>query len=1174
MISLRKTTKVLLSILLASVIAQEASANVEALVSLKQPGAAGKRDMQLILQDKRVKSSRGIYTAREQKILAGLKLESYGEARVITLDNNSDFKALALRARREKMAVRVEANQLEVQISSVAEPLEYLQWAYGNKGEPQSIELDHRTTNYVPGKAGEDMRLPDGFPAKQEKAKIVAVLDTGVDHTHPELAPMLVRNETECALLEKFKACVKEKGGDDKARQSCEETWYNHPEADQDKNGYPLDCSGWSLLGGKNKADILGRPDFDDNQEGHGTHVAGIIAARTGNNEGVRGVARNVKILPVQVVGDAPSAPLKPQSVGAPAGPNQPPEPGDSNPKERNRRRPVSLAEIVARGVIYALQSKADVINFSMGWPNASDSEYMRSLLKEAQARGAVIVASAGNDSTQALISPCAYPGVVCVGAHGPDGALAHFSNYGVGVDLAAPGVNILSTWPIAKRPIRYRQGRGYEYMFGTSQATPYVSGVVAEFLAAGMSADEAYARLILGARPHTEPLAFITANPHELDEAKTQAAKSRQDQDRNFTLAGNMDVSGALAVKPQPLIVPAGKDRMPIYWDRRTSDLRFSFFLKNYWQSAPAGTQVTAKVVGADKPGAIRPRLDSLSSEKTGAWAAGEVRKFNAELRIVDSADPSKSRIPSEIDLDVTVSIPGGSTRTFLARAEVIVPIDEKNIPAEAQEIPFPTLPKPQGPTSSAYLMLVYEKLDADGIYNDFLHFMYNPDEITIQLIRQDRTGDTLRAPYKLGRKIIISEIPGNPERLLEKIRARIDLDGDGVSEYVVGLMEDNRQEEKPGPSPITFYYFSNDFKLLSKQTYTSKMAQFPFHSEGSNLVGWMRNKTRKVPVWIGAGKDPYKKFTRLERWENFNKDNEKKDIRFYYLDEESKLQAVDKYKDDEGKEYRLADLLRPTEQQVKEGRVPVLLAKDSGTQRKPSYIYDFAMAEMYEGKVTNFRKVNFFQQGGIPYRSLLDTRTDAVRSLDYTGERYLGTYWFSTGRIGEQRLSVLNSTDQKFSDFSFPAIRGRADASLWVRGTFASKYGISAWVLTNSELQFHDHNGESVYRSLERYTFYEDNYTSTNQYPLVVADTRLDVKLPAIYTTEISQLVRGIRVTIPVYDANGKVVELANPARLRFKSSDDCKPLNAPVWAGADKPFYFDYQCETKLVRIPLVY
>ena len=82
-------------------------------------------------------------------------------------------------------------------IAMAAEPLGKLQWVLKNTGENKSLELDHITTYRVQGRAGEDLKIPASLK-KSPKKVIVAILDTGIDHTHPDLKNVLVRKDSEC----------------------------------------------------------------------------------------------------------------------------------------------------------------------------------------------------------------------------------------------------------------------------------------------------------------------------------------------------------------------------------------------------------------------------------------------------------------------------------------------------------------------------------------------------------------------------------------------------------------------------------------------------------------------------------------------------------------------------------------------------------------------------------------------------------------------------------------------------------------------------------------------------------------------------------------------------------------------------------------------------------------
>lgn len=174
----------------------------------------------------------------------------------------------------------------------------------------------------------------------------------------------------------------------------------------------------------------------DDN--GHGTHVAGIIAA-INNQIGVVGVAPRAKLYAVKVLGA--------NGTGW-------------------------LSDIID-GLGWCVRSGMQVINMSLG--SSSSNTSFAEAIDAVYRAGIVQVAAAGNEGSSQVSYPAAYDQVIAVSATDSNDQLASFSNYGPQIDLAAPGVNILSTW----------KGGGYAYASGTSMAAPHVTGVVALRLAA-----------------------------------------------------------------------------------------------------------------------------------------------------------------------------------------------------------------------------------------------------------------------------------------------------------------------------------------------------------------------------------------------------------------------------------------------------------------------------------------------------------------------------------------------------------------------------------------------------------------------------------------------------------------------------------------------------------------
>ncbi|WP_077489450.1 S8 family serine peptidase [Sinomonas mesophila] len=180
---------------------------------------------------------------------------------------------------------------------------------------------------------------------------------------------------------------------------------------------------------------------------GHGTHVAGIVAATADNTVGVAGVCPGCTILDGKVLNDAGSG----------------------------------SASSIARGIDWAVAQGAKVINMSLGMRVSSST--LEIAVNNAWKQGAVIVAAAGNTGTQSKIYPGAYTNVIAVAATDNRDAKASFSTYGAKwVDVAAPGVNIYSTFPNHAFALGDAYGRspGFDIASGTSMASPIVAATAA----------------------------------------------------------------------------------------------------------------------------------------------------------------------------------------------------------------------------------------------------------------------------------------------------------------------------------------------------------------------------------------------------------------------------------------------------------------------------------------------------------------------------------------------------------------------------------------------------------------------------------------------------------------------------------------------------------------------
>ncbi len=243
---------------------------------------------------------------------------------------------------------------------------------------------------------------------------VVAVIDTGVDYNHPDLAANMWANPGEIA----------------------------NNGVDDDGNGFIDDVRGWDFVDNDNTPYDL---------HGHGTHVAGTVAAVGNNGKGVVGMAWGAQIMAVRGLDASGSG-------------------YDSD---------------LAQAIIYAAENGADVLNNSWGGPAIGSA--LTDAVTTASNLGVVVVAAAGNSAGNVeFFQPASIPQAIAVGATDAFDHRAGFSNFGDSLSVAAPGVDILSLRGAASAPVGGQVvASQYLRLSGTSMATPHTAGLAAVLLSA-----------------------------------------------------------------------------------------------------------------------------------------------------------------------------------------------------------------------------------------------------------------------------------------------------------------------------------------------------------------------------------------------------------------------------------------------------------------------------------------------------------------------------------------------------------------------------------------------------------------------------------------------------------------------------------------------------------------
>ncbi len=365
------------------------------------------------------------------------------------------------------------------------DPLWSRQWDLYNTGQPywsvRGISGDQNDTLIERvGAPGADLRFLAPYESTEPIADVlVGVIDTGLDTAHVDLRDRLARNPGE----------IPDNGLDD------------------DNNGFVDDVLGWDFSGDDFRfpLDIVGDNDVSDDN-GHGTHVGGTIAATVNNGVGIAGVCPNARVFGIKIF-------------------------------------PNPFFSVSAEAIYYAADRGARVVN--MSWGGSFRSRAIEDALQYAHDRGVVLVCSMGNSGRDEVFYPSGYTTTIGVGSSTAKDELSRFSTYNDDIDIVAPGQDILSLratgtdlYADIGEPGVHIIDDHYLIASGTSMSSPHAVGAAAVLLsfAPGLSNERVREILRASADDIVDPFGNDSLNLPGFD---------------RYTGAGRINLERALTMLP-----------------------------------------------------------------------------------------------------------------------------------------------------------------------------------------------------------------------------------------------------------------------------------------------------------------------------------------------------------------------------------------------------------------------------------------------------------------------------------------------------------------------------------------------------------------------------------------------------------------------------------------------
>lgn len=718
------------------------------------------------------------------------------------------------------------------------ELLQY-QWGLLNQGQTLVREKDDIHNLPMKGVVGKDIGWKALAGKTTTKRPVIAVLDSGVDLTHPELQGNLWKNEGECG---------------------------KDPSKDNDGNQLKGDCNGWNFTEDINSDAAKDPSDID----GHGTHIAGIIAAAN-NASGMVGVVSNALIMPVKVM------------------------------KDSNSKSEVASSTAFALGIRYAVDNGADVINMSLGWPQALETKALRDAVYYALGQGVAIVAAAGNNNSSEPLYPCAYDGVICVGATTINGAFAGFSNFGGHVDTLAPGEGILGLHPILLEP-EFFPVTGFELRSGTSQAAPLVAGLIGALKAReDLKIDELFARLYQ-ARAVSDKKKYIMGGEATWEILNTEVKSS--------------------------VLRPIFKKLRQIVFRGENTESKIPLTIRNFGVEA---TEIKVKVESLSRA------LEVTTSEIIiPALRQGEFKDLLFDVSLKD--------INAESDVAIRVTIEtNGESQSFTNEIPVVRDL-RQDAKFRKSTFVFADKPLPVGIVREGGILPLISTVESydSSLKHEFFMKKTMKEEKKIELTLISKKG----GQYVQNKNLILIE---NALTLVNFVR--VDLNFDGKEDYIVQTLN-----EKDDKKYFSYAFYNENLEALWPKFQHVRL-NLDLFVESLNDLGFMKLNHPTlgkimVPAHFTIGMLP-KMDQPISSWERYDTNRKK---RLYYLEPngtEFRIRALttnvweealkNELKTKWFETVEMEQVLPPSESDIAKGELRALVTVGLGTRRQ-LFIHSFS--------------------------------------------------------------------------------------------------------------------------------------------------------------------------------------------------------------------------------------